>query len=106
MQTYLKISGIDSTVSERTIKYWLKGNPGYAIPEDIINAFLQLDHFRNQLVNLQSSSTTIEHIFKIDQNMWQEYPELNGLPVGFLNQLVIKLDIKNLSYFEDKDNLP
>lgn len=34
--------------------------------------------------------------------MWNNHPELYGLPVAFLNQIVIRLDL-SLDYFENHE---
>lgn len=99
-------------IAERVADYWLKGKKFKPenIPEDIQNHFINLKHKQLSIVarernkSLNKESCTFQYIFKDPIKMWSMYPELEGLPVSFLNQIVIRLDL-NLDYFENNEEI-
>ena len=87
---------------ERQADYWLKGTAsgGYDIPAKVVGAFLALKERHEALVLAQRINPTIQVIYKQEENLWSEWPDLQGLPVSFYNQVVIGSGIREIQYFE------
>ena len=54
----------------------------------------------NNLINY--STCSYKYLYKTEMYMWNDHPELYGLPVAFLNQIIIRLDLA-LDYFENHE---
>lgn len=86
---------------ERQADYWLKGTAsgGYDIPAKVVGAFLALKARHEALVQAQRENPS-QVIYKLEDNLWGEWPELNGLPVSYFNQIMIGAGIREVQYFE------
>ncbi len=95
------------SLSERPVDYWLKGrkNDSYVIPDNVIDIFLKLKVHQNNIISrINNGSLIYNFIYKNNENMWNNHPELIGLPTTFLNQIMIRLDIYN-DYYENSSNI-
>ena len=92
----------------RPVDYWRNGkaNEVFQIPEYILVEMQKLQQRQFQLVKRESDKLltgepiTYKYMFKDPEKMWFVYPELDGLPVSFLNQILIRLNV-HLDYFEN-----
>lgn len=106
------LNNFDSYVSlnERPVEYWLKGKRTHLdnVPDEVQEIFLKLKNFQREIIekeqyNLVNYSTcSYKYLYKTEMYMWNDHPELYGLPVAFLNQIIIRLDLA-LDYFENHE---
>lgn len=106
------LNNFDSYVSlnERPVEYWLKGKRTHLdnVPDEVQEIFLKLKNFQREIIekeqyNLINHSTcSYKYLYKTEMYMWNDHPELYGLPVAFLNQIIIRLDL-SLDYFENHE---
>lgn len=105
---YLKRFTGNENIKDRPIDYWLKGKSNCVapIPVDVERLFINLQSKQFEIVKrerdslVQNKPITFQYVFKDSSKMWLIYPELEGLPVTFLNQIMIRLGI-NLDYYEN-----
>lgn len=98
------------TLNERPIEYWLRGkkNSYDVVPNEIENIFFSLKKFQNKIIESELNKMknnlplTFKYIFKNEIYMWDIHPDLYGLPVSFLNQIVIRLGV-SLDYYENNE---
>ncbi|MBD0230615.1 hypothetical protein [Acinetobacter baumannii] len=99
-------------INERPVEYWLKGRKTQTdpIPEDIQQFFLSIQKLQLQIVERERKNLsegklcTFKYVFKDPIKMWHKHSELQGLPVNFLNQVIIRLGLK-LDYYENNEFL-
>ena len=96
------------TLNERPIEYWLRGkkNSYDAVPNEIEKIFLSLKDFQNKILESELRKINnnlplkFKYLFKNELYMWNVHPDFYGLPVTFLNQIVIRLGL-SLDYYEN-----
>lgn len=102
-----------SSLTERPVEYWLKGKRTHLdnVPNEVQEIFIKLrklqsDLVERELLNLKNgSSCSYKYVYKTDLYMWASHPELYGLPVSFLNQIIIRLNLV-LDYYENHELNP
>lgn len=107
---YLKRFAGNENIKDRPIDYWLKGKSNCVdpIPVDVERLFINLQSKQFEIVKrerdslVQNKPISFKYVFKDPSKMWLLYPELEGLPVTFLNQIMIRLGI-SLDYFENNE---
>lgn len=110
---YLKLmtADVNFNLAERVVDKWLRGksNSALPIPVDIQQVFASLQSKQMAIVEREREKlkngqvVTFKNLFKHADKMWIIHPELKGLPVTFLNQVVIRLGI-SLDYYENYEN--
>lgn len=96
-------------ISIRLVDYWLKGKESqvYSIRPDIEQTLLNLQQKQMHIVKREreklaaGETISFKHVFKDPVKMWVIYPEMQGLPVSFLNQILIRLGV-SFDYYENE----
>lgn len=96
-----------NSLTERPVDYWLKGkkNISSEVPLEVQEIFLNLKRKQIHIVQRELSyismkNISFKYVYKNEEIMWEDHPELFGLPVTFLNQIVIRLNL-SLDYYEN-----
>lgn len=96
-----------NSLTERPVDYWLKGkkNISSEVPLEVQEIFLNLKRKQTHIVQRELSYISIKnfsfkYVYKNEELMWEDHPELFGLPVTFLNQIIIRLNL-SLDYYEN-----
>ena len=91
IRDHFKAIGFNETVNIRPIQYWMNGKSvalNMPIPEDVIQHFKDLEQKKIELSGMDQFIKN-RFIYKDKFLMWEKFPELNGLPCTFLNQLMM-----------------
>ncbi|MFW1916217.1 hypothetical protein ACG9ZJ_21410 [Acinetobacter sp. ULE_I064] len=107
---YLNSFDTNVSLNERPVEYWLKGKRTHLdlVPDEVQEIFLKLKKFQRDIIEkeqynlINNSKCSYTYLYKTEMFMWNNHPELYGLPVAFLNQIVIRLDL-SLDYFENHE---
>ncbi|QCS13766.1 hypothetical protein E3H47_14705 (plasmid) [Acinetobacter radioresistens] len=95
VKDYFKAVGFNESINVRPIQYWLNGKSvalNMPIPDDVVEHFKQLEQMKIELSG-QEKFKTNNFLYKDKYLMWEKFPELNGLPCTFLNQLMILVNM-------------
>ena len=95
IRDYFKTIGFNESINVRPIQYWLNGKSvalNMPIPDDVVGHFKSLEQMK---FNLSGQEKFIKNrfLYKDKQLMWEKFPELNGLPCTYLNQLMVLVNI-------------
>lgn len=95
IRDYFKTIGFNESINVRPIQYWLNGKSvalNMPIPDDVVGHFKNLEQMK---FNLSGQEKFIKNrfLYKDKQLMWEKFPELNGLPCTYLNQLMVLVNI-------------
>lgn len=98
------------SLAERPVEYWLKGKRKNLdfVPDEVQEIFLNLKKFQREIIEreqynlVNKKNCTFKYLYKTEMYMWNDHPELYRLPIGFLNQIIIRLDL-SLDYFENHE---
>lgn len=95
VRDYFKAIGFNESISVRPIQYWLNGKSvalNMPIPDDVVEHFKQLEQMKIKLSG-QEKFKRNSFIYKDKYLMWEKFPELNGLPCTYLNQLMVLVNM-------------
>jgi hypothetical protein len=95
VRDYFKAVGFNESINVRPIQYWLNGKSvalNMPIPDDVVEHFKQLEQMKNELSG-QEKFKKNSFLYKDKYLMWEKFPELNGLPSTYLNQLMILVNM-------------
>ena len=95
IRDYFKTIGFNESINVRPIQYWLNGKSvalNMPIPVFVVGHFKNLEQMK---FNLSGQEKFIKNgfLYKDKQLMWEKFPELNGLPCTYLNQLMVLVNI-------------
>ena len=95
VRDYFKAIGFNESINVRPIQYWLNGKSvalNMPIPDDVVEHFKQLEQMKIELSG-QEKYKKNSFLYKDKYLMWEKFPELNGLPSTYLNQLMIRVNM-------------
>ncbi|AJY48466.1 hypothetical protein RR32_18755 (plasmid) [Acinetobacter nosocomialis] len=95
VRDYFKAIGFNESINVRPIQYWLNGKSvalNMPIPDDVVEHFKQLEKMKIELSG-QEKFKRNSFIYKDKYLMWEKFPELNGLPCTYLNQLMVLVNM-------------
>ena len=95
VKDYFKAIGFNESINVRPIQYWLNGKSvalNMPIPDDVVEHFKQLEQMKIELSG-QEKYKKNSFLYKDKYLMWEKFPELNGLPSTYLNQLMILVNM-------------
>lgn len=95
VRDYFKAIGFNESINVRPIQYWLNGKSvaiNMPIPDDVVEHFKQLEQMKIELSG-QEKYKKNSFLYKDKYLMWEKFPELNGLPSTYLNQLMILVNM-------------
>lgn len=95
VRDYFKTIGFNESINVRPIQYWLNGKSvalNMPIPDDVVDHFKQLEQMKIELSG-QEKYKKNSFLYKDKYLMWEKFPELNGLPSTYLNQLMIRVNM-------------
>ena len=95
IRDYFKTIGFNESINVRPIQYWLNGKSvalNMPIPDDVVGHFKNLEQMKFNLFG-QEKFIKNGFLYKDKQLMWEKFPELNGLPCTYLNQLMVLVNI-------------
>ena len=95
VKDYFKAIGFNESINVRPIQYWLNGKSvalNMLIPDDVVEHFKQLEQMKIDLSGQEKFKKNI-FLYKDKYLMWEKFPELNGLPCTYLNQLMILVNL-------------
>ena len=95
VRDYFKAIGFNESINVRPIQYWLNGKSvalNMPIPDDVVDHFKQLEQMKIELSG-QEKYKKNSFLYKDKYLMWEKFPELNGLPSTYLNQLMILVNM-------------
>lgn len=104
IRDYFKTIGFNDTANIRPIQYWLNGKQTFnmPIPQDVVEHIQKLNEYKFHLASLDKFKYNT-YLFKDKTVMWAEFPELNGLPCSYLNQLMLLVSAlhghRHMTYF-------
>ena len=92
---YFKAIGFNESINVRPIQYWLNGKSvalNMPIPDDVVEHFKQLEQMKIELSGQEKFKKNI-FLYKDKYLMWEKFPELEGLPSTYLNQLMVLVNM-------------
>lgn len=95
VRDYFKAIGFNESINVRPIQYWLNGKSvalNMPIPDDVVEHFKLLEQMKIELSG-QEKFKKNSFLYKDKYLMWEKFPELNGLPCTYLNQLMILVNL-------------
>ena len=95
VRDYFKAIGFNESINVRPIQYWLNGKSvalNMPIPDDVVEHFKQLEQMKIELSGEEKFKRN-SFLYKDKYLMWEKFPELNGLPSTYLNQLMILVNM-------------
>ena len=95
VRDYFKAISFNESINVRPIQYWLNGKSvalNMPIPDDVVEHFKQLEQMKIELSG-QEKYKKNSFLYKDKYLMWEKFPELNGLPSTYLNQLMILVNM-------------
>ena len=95
IRDYFKTIGFNESINVRPIQYWLNGKSvalNMPIPDDVISHFKNLEQMKFELSG-QEKFIKNSFLYKDKNLMLEKFPELNGLPCTYLNQLMILVNM-------------
>ena len=95
VRDYFKAIGFNESINVRPIQYWLNGKSvalNMPIPDDVVEHFKQLEQMKIELSG-QEKYKKNSFLYKDKYLMWEKFPELEGLPSTYLNQLMVLVNM-------------
>lgn len=95
VRDYFKAIGFNESINVRPIQYWLNGKSvalNMPIPDDVVEHFKQLEQMKIELSGQEKFKKNC-FLYKDKYLMWEKFPELEGLPSTYLNQLMVLVNM-------------
>ena len=95
IRDYFKAIGFNESINVRPIQYWLNGKSvalNMPIPDDVVEHFKQLEQMKIELSSQEKFKKNC-FLYKDKYLMWEKFPELEGLPSTYLNQLMVLVNM-------------